>query len=81
MPISNIEEALEDIREGKIIILVDDEDRENEGDFMVASEKVTPEIINFMALHGRGLLRQVFLQLIVLTPSSLPLMRTAVRKT
>ncbi len=56
MPISNIEEALEDIREGKIIILVDDEDRENEGDFMVASEKVTPEIINFMALHGRGLI-------------------------
>ncbi len=56
MPISTIEEALEDIREGKIIILVDDEDRENEGDFMVASEKVTPEIINFMALHGRGLI-------------------------
>jgi 3,4-dihydroxy 2-butanone 4-phosphate synthase/GTP cyclohydrolase II len=56
MPISTIEEALVDIREGKIIILVDDEDRENEGDFMVASEKVTPEIINFMALHGRGLI-------------------------
>ncbi len=56
MPISSIEEALEDIRDGKIIILVDDEDRENEGDFMVASEKVTPEIINFMALHGRGLI-------------------------
>jgi 3,4-dihydroxy 2-butanone 4-phosphate synthase/GTP cyclohydrolase II len=56
MPISTIEEALEDIRDGKIIILVDDEDRENEGDFMVASEKVTPEIINFMALHGRGLI-------------------------
>ena len=56
MPISTIEEALADIREGKIIILVDDEDRENEGDFMVAAEKVTPEIINFMALHGRGLI-------------------------
>jgi len=56
MPISTIEEALSDIREGKIIILVDDEDRENEGDFMVAAEKVTPEIINFMALHGRGLI-------------------------
>jgi len=55
MPISTIEEALEDIKEGKVIILVDDEDRENEGDFMVAAEKVTPEIINFMALHGRGL--------------------------
>jgi 3,4-dihydroxy 2-butanone 4-phosphate synthase/GTP cyclohydrolase II len=56
MPISSIEEALVDIREGKIIILVDDEDRENEGDFMVAAEKVTPEIINFMALNGRGLI-------------------------
>jgi len=56
MPISTIEEALADIRDGKIIILVDDEDRENEGDFMVAAEKVTPEIINFMALHGRGLI-------------------------
>ena len=56
MPISTIEDALADIREGKIIILVDDEDRENEGDFMVAAEKVTPEIINFMALHGRGLI-------------------------
>ncbi len=56
MPISTIEEALADLQEGKIIILVDDEDRENEGDFMVAAEKVTPEIINFMALHGRGLI-------------------------
>jgi len=56
MPISTIEEALSDIREGKIIILVDDEDRENEGDFMVAAEMVTPEIINFMAIHGRGLI-------------------------
>ena len=56
MPISTIEDALADVREGKIIILVDDEDRENEGDFMVAAEKVTPEIINFMALHGRGLI-------------------------
>ena len=55
MPISTIEDALEDIRAGKLIILVDDEDRENEGDFMVAAEMVTPEIINFMALHGRGL--------------------------
>ena len=56
MPISTIEEALADLQEGKIIILVDDEDRENEGDFMVAAEKVTPEIINSMALHGRGLI-------------------------
>ena len=56
MPISTVEEALVDIKEGKIIILVDDEDRENEGDFMVAADKVTPEIINFMALNGRGLI-------------------------
>lgn len=56
MPVSSIESALEDLREGKIIILVDDEDRENEGDFMVAAEHVTPEIVNFMALHGRGLI-------------------------
>ncbi|UCG38923.1 MAG: 3,4-dihydroxy-2-butanone-4-phosphate synthase, partial [bacterium] len=56
MPISTVEEALSDIREGKMIILVDDEDRENEGDLMVGAEKVTPEIINFMALHGRGLI-------------------------
>jgi len=56
MPISTIEEALADLKEGKIIILVDDEDRENEGDFMIAAEKVTPEIINFMALNGRGLI-------------------------
>jgi len=56
MPISTIEEALSDLREGRIIILVDDEDRENEGDFVVAAENVTPEIVNFMALHGRGLI-------------------------
>lgn len=52
----SIEEAIADIREGKIIIVVDDEDRENEGDFICASEMVTPEIINFMATHGRGLI-------------------------
>jgi 3,4-dihydroxy 2-butanone 4-phosphate synthase/GTP cyclohydrolase II len=51
-----IEEAIEDIRNGKVIIVVDDQDRENEGDFVAASEKVTPEIINFMATHGRGLI-------------------------
>ena len=56
MSVSNIEDAITDIRDGKPIILVDDEDRENEGDFMIAAEKVTPEIINFMALHGRGLI-------------------------
>lgn len=54
--INTIEEAIEDIRQGKIIIVVDDEDRENEGDFLAAAEKVTPEMINFMAKHGRGLI-------------------------
>lgn len=54
--LNTIEEAIEDIRNGKIIIVVDDEDRENEGDFLAAAEKVTPEIINFMATHGRGLI-------------------------
>lgn len=51
-----IEEAIEDIRQGKIIIVVDDENRENEGDFIAAADKVTPEMINFMASHGRGLI-------------------------
>ncbi|MBP6180625.1 3,4-dihydroxy-2-butanone-4-phosphate synthase [Flavobacterium sp.] len=54
--LNSIEEAIEDIRQGKIIIVVDDEDRENEGDFLAAAEKTTPEIINFMATHGRGLI-------------------------
>ncbi|MCX7954385.1 MAG: bifunctional 3,4-dihydroxy-2-butanone-4-phosphate synthase/GTP cyclohydrolase II [Bacteroidales bacterium] len=53
---NTIEEAIEDIRAGKIIIVVDDEDRENEGDFVVAAEKVTPTIVNFMTKYGRGLL-------------------------
>jgi 3,4-dihydroxy 2-butanone 4-phosphate synthase/GTP cyclohydrolase II len=51
-----IDEAVEDIRQGRMIIVVDDEDRENEGDFILAAEKVTPEAINFMAKHGRGLI-------------------------
>lgn len=54
--IAKIEAALEDIRQGKMVILVDDEDRENEGDLVVAAEKTTPEIINFMARFGRGLI-------------------------
>lgn len=54
--LNTIEEAIEDIRLGKIIIVVDDEDRENEGDFLAAAEKVTPGMINFMATHGRGLI-------------------------
>ena len=56
MPISKIEDVLEDFRQGKMIILVDDEDRENEGDLSIAAEKVTPEAINFMAKYGRGLI-------------------------
>jgi len=56
MPIASIEAALDDLRQGKMIILVDDEDRENEGDLVVAAEKVTPAIVNFMAREGRGLI-------------------------
>lgn len=54
--LNTIEEAIDDIRAGKVIIVVDDEDRENEGDFICAAEKITPAIINFMATHGRGLI-------------------------
>ncbi|PIE59138.1 MAG: bifunctional 3,4-dihydroxy-2-butanone-4-phosphate synthase/GTP cyclohydrolase II [Desulfobulbus propionicus] len=56
MGVSSIEEVAEDIRAGKMVILVDDEDRENEGDLCMAAESVTPEAINFMATHGRGLI-------------------------
>lgn len=52
---SGIEEAIEDVRDGKIVIVVDDADRENEGDFIMAAEKVTPEAVNFMVTHGRGI--------------------------
>jgi 3,4-dihydroxy 2-butanone 4-phosphate synthase/GTP cyclohydrolase II len=54
--LNTIEEAIEDIKAGKVVIVVDDEDRENEGDFLAAADKVTPEMINFMATHGRGLI-------------------------
>jgi len=54
--LNTISEAIEDIKNGKVIIVVDDENRENEGDFIAAAEKVTPEMINFMATHGRGLI-------------------------
>ncbi|MBK7938781.1 MAG: 3,4-dihydroxy-2-butanone-4-phosphate synthase [Lewinellaceae bacterium] len=54
--LNSIEEAIADIRAGKVIIVVDDEDRENEGDFICAAETITPDIINFMATHGRGLI-------------------------
>jgi 3,4-dihydroxy 2-butanone 4-phosphate synthase/GTP cyclohydrolase II len=56
LPFATIEEAVEDIRQGRMIVLVDDEDRENEGDLTMAAEKITPEAINFMATHGRGLI-------------------------
>ena len=54
--LNTIEEAIEEIKNGKVIIVVDDEDRENEGDFICAAETVTPQIVNFMATHGRGLI-------------------------
>ena len=56
MKINTIEEALDDFRQGKFVIVVDDEDRENEGDFIIAAEKITPEKVNFMLQHGRGVL-------------------------
>ena len=56
MPFISVPEAIEEIRAGHILIVVDDEDRENEGDLTVAAEATTPEIINFMATHGRGLI-------------------------
>ncbi|NPV27727.1 MAG: bifunctional 3,4-dihydroxy-2-butanone-4-phosphate synthase/GTP cyclohydrolase II [Firmicutes bacterium] len=56
MKLNTIEEVIQDIKEGKMIIVVDDEDRENEGDLLMAAEKVTPEAINFMATYGRGLI-------------------------
>ena len=54
--ISKIEEAIDELKAGKLIIVVDDEDRENEGDFITAAENVTPEVINFMSKNGRGLI-------------------------
>src|ERR1700722_4008041 len=54
--LDTIEAALEDLKKGKLLIVVDDEDRENEGDFITAAHNVTPEIINFMSMYGRGLI-------------------------
>ena len=54
--LNTVEEIIDDIRQGKMVILMDDEDRENEGDLIMAAEKVTPEAINFMAMYGRGLI-------------------------
>ena len=56
MPFAHIEQAIADFRAGRLVIIVDDEDRENEGDLACAAEKVTPAIINFMAREGRGLI-------------------------
>ncbi len=56
MSFASIPEAVEDFRQGKILVVVDNEDRENEGDLTIAAEKITPEAINFMATHGRGLI-------------------------
>ena len=55
-PFARIEDAIESVKAGRMVIVVDDEDRENEGDLTIAAEKVTPEAINFMATHGRGLI-------------------------
>ena len=55
-PFVTIDEALEELRQGRMIIVVDDEDRENEGDFVMAADKITPEAVNFMVTHGRGLI-------------------------
>ena len=55
-PFADIPSAIEDIRAGRMVVVVDDEDRENEGDLTIAAETITPEAINFMATHGRGLI-------------------------
>src|SRR5271156_6301261 len=56
MAFVSVEEAIEETRAGRMVVVVDDEDRENEGDLTIAAEKITPEIVNFMATHGRGLI-------------------------
>src|SRR5580700_3123880 len=75
MPFVTVPEAIDEIRSGRILVVVDDEDRENEGDLTIAAEKVTPEIVNFMATHGRGLIclpltaeRCDYLRLPLMTP-------------
>ena len=82
--LNTIEEALDDLKAGKLLIVVDDEDRENEGDFITAAKNVTPEIINFMATHGRGLICVAIteektrdLQLEMMVPSNTSLHETA----
>ena len=82
--LNTIEEAIADIRAGRVVIVVDDEDRENEGDFICAAETITPEIINFMATHGRGLIctpiteqRADELELAMMVPTNTALHETA----
>src|ERR671933_149493 len=77
MPFVSVPDAVEEIRAGRMIVVVDDEDRENEGDLTIAAEKVTPEVINFMATHGRGLIcltltpeRCDFLRLPLMSPTN-----------
>lgn len=84
MMLNTIEEAIEDIKQGKLLIVVDDEDRENEGDFVTAARNVTPEVINFMSTHGRGLIcasiteeRCAQLQLQPMVPNNTSLHETA----
>ena len=55
-PFASVEEVIDDLRAGKMVVILDDEDRENEGDLVCAAESITPEIVNFMATHGRGLI-------------------------
>ena len=84
MPFVAVPDAIEEIRAGRIVVVVDDEDRENEGDLTVAAEKVTPEIINFMAVQGRGLIclaltpeRCDFLRLPLMSPNNTSMFGTA----
>jgi 3,4-dihydroxy 2-butanone 4-phosphate synthase/GTP cyclohydrolase II len=88
MPFVSIPDAIEEIRAGKMLVVVDDEDRENEGDLTIAAEKVTPEIINFMATHGRGLIclaltpeRCDYLRLPLMTPHNTSNFGTAFTET
>src|ERR1035441_3179145 len=84
MPFVAVPDAIEEIRAGRIVVVVDDEDRENEGDLTIAAEKVTPEIINFMAVQGRGLIclaltpeRCAYLRLPLMSPTNTSMFGTA----
>src|SRR3954471_13812847 len=78
MTFASIPEAIQDFRQGKILVVVDDEDRENEGDLTLAADRVTPEAINFMATHGRGVICMPVSESIA-DRLELPLMRIAGR--